>query len=126
MQTIIQSPKKRITMYSKSHIMPRALGSLIEDVFSNGLNKIWGEEGLTDRADAPVNILETDKCYELHLLAPGLTKEEFKLHVDRSILTISFEHKEDEKEQTGKWLRTEYKPKSFKRSFTLNDKVDAA
>lgn len=115
-----------ITMYSKNQVMPRALGSLIEDIFSNGLNKVWGEEGLTDRADAPVNIQETDKSYELHLIAPGLKKEEFKINVDRSILTISFEHKEEEKEQTGKWLRSEYKIKGFKRSFTLNDKIDPA
>ena len=114
------------TMYNKNQVMPRALGSLIEDIFNSGLNKVWGEEGLTDRSDAPVNIQETDKCYELHLIAPGLKKEEFKLHVDRSILTISFEHKEEETEQTGKWLRNEYKAKSFKRSFTLNEKIDAA
>ena len=115
-----------ITMYSKNQVMPRSLGSFIEDVFSNGLQKVWGEEGLTDRADAPVNIQETDKSYELQLIAPGLKKEEFKINVDRNILTVSFEHKEEEKEQTGKWLRSEYKFKSFKRSFTLNDKIDPA
>ena len=126
MITTIKLPKTMTTMYSKNQVMPRALGSLIEDIFSNGLNKVWGEESLTDRADAPVNIQETDKSYELHLVAPGLKKEEFKINVDRSILTISFEHKEEEKEQTGKWLRSEYKIKSFKRSFTLNDKIDPA
>jgi HSP20 family protein len=114
------------TMYSKNHIMPRALGSLIEDIFNNGINKVWGEEGLTDRSDAPVNIQETDKCYELHLIAPGLKKEDFKINIDRNILTISFEHKEEETEQIAKWLRKEYKMKSFKRSFTLNEKIDSA
>lgn len=127
MQTTIQTPAKFITMYSKNHIMPRALGSLLEDVFSNGLNKVWGEEGITDRAHAPVNIQETDKSYELHLIAPGLKKEALKLNVDRSVLTISFEHQEEEQtEQAGKWLRNEYKAKSFKRSFTLNDKIDTS
>ena len=126
MQTFIKSPKTIVTMYSKNHIMPRALGSLIEDIFSNGINKVWGEEGLTDRADAPVNIRESDNAYELHLVAPGLKKEEFKINIDRNILTLSFEHKEEETEQTGKLLRNEYKAKSFKRSFTLNDKIDAA
>ena len=112
-------------MYSKNHTMPRAFGNIIEDIFNNGI-KSWNEEGLTNWAGAPVNIQDTDKAYELHLIAPGLKKEEFKLNVDRNILTISFDHKEEEKEQTGKWLRNEYKFKSFKRSFTLNDKVDAS
>jgi HSP20 family protein len=115
-----------LTMYNKSSVMPKALGSLIEDIFNNGLNKVWGEEGLTDSASAPVNIQETDKTYELHLMAPGLKKEEFKINVDRNILTISFDHKEEETEETGKWLRNEYKTKSFKRSFTLNEKIDPA
>ncbi len=116
-----------ITMYSKNGIMPRALGSLIEDVFNNGVNKMWGEENL---ASVPVNIRETDKSYELHVVAPGLKKEEFKVGVDRNILTVSFDHKEKE-EETGeqaaaRWLRSEYKAKSFKRSFTLNEKVDTS
>lgn len=116
-----------ITMYGKNQIVPRALGSLLEDFFSNGINKAFGEEGLAGTATAPVNIQETEKCYELHLIAPGLKKEAFKLNVDRNILTISFEHKEHESDQTsGKWLRKEYKLKSFKRSFTLNEMVETA
>ena len=111
-------------MYTKSHAMPRSLGSLIEDIFNNGLNKVWGEEGLTDRADAPVNIQETERCYEMQLIAPGLKKEEFKINVDKNILTVSFDHIEEDAEQAAKWLRKEYKMKSFKRSFTLNDKID--
>ena len=114
-------------MYSKNQVMPRALGSMLEDFFSNGLNKVWGEEGLADRNAAPVNIQDTDAGYELHLVAPGLKKEDFKLHVDRNILTISYDHKEEEEaENAGKWLRNEYKLKSFKRSFTLNDKIESS
>jgi HSP20 family protein len=119
-------PNKMITMYSKNQVMPRALGSLLEDFFSNGINKVFGEEALAGTAHAPVNIQETDKNYELHLVAPGLKKEEFKINVDRNILTISFDHKEEETEETAKWLRNEYKMKSFKRSFTLNEKIDTS
>ncbi len=114
-----------ITMYSKNQIVPRALGSMLEDFFSNGINKAFGDEGLGGTA-TPVNIQETEKAYELHLVAPGLTKEAFKIAVDRNILTISFEHKEEETVQTAKMLRHEYKLKSFKRSFTLNEKVDTS
>lgn len=113
-------------MYTRNGVMPRALGSLMEDILSNGINKVWGEEGLSDRADVAVNIKDTDKAYELHVIAPGLSKEAFKLNVDRNILTISFEKKEEETEETTKWLRSEYKFKSFKRSFTLNEKIDSS
>lgn len=115
-----------MTMYSKNPIAARNFGALIEDIFNNGLNRAWNEDSLTDRSDVPVNIRETDKNYELQLFAPGLKKEEFKIHVDRNMLTVSFDHKEEEKTQGEKWLRTEYKSRSFKRSFTLNEKVDAS
>lgn len=113
-------------MYSKNNTMPRALGSLIEDIFANGVNKVWGEDSVAGRGDVPVNIQETETSYELHLAAPGLNKEDFKLNIDRNVLTISFDQKEEESEQTGKWLRNEFKAKSFKRSFTLNDKIDTS
>ena len=49
-----------------------------------------------------------------------------KISVDKNLLQISYEHKEENKDQqTGKWIRNEYKMRSFKRSFTLNEKIDA-
>ena len=115
-----------ITMYQKNGVMPRTIGGLIEDIFQNGIQKVWGEENWNERADAPVNIQESEKSYDLQVVAPGLKKEEFKLNVDRNVLTISYEHKEEAKDDAGKWLRSEYKMRSFKRSFTLNDKINAS
>ena len=117
---------KMITMYSKSNVMPRALGNMLEDIFSNGINKVFGDEGLAGTTSAPVNIQETENAYELQLVAPGLKKEEFKVAVDRNILTISFDHKEEETSENNKWLRKEYKQRSFKRSFTLNEKIESS
>lgn len=113
-------------MYNKRSfaVMPRTLGGFFEDVFQNGLNQ-FNEE--VSAFQVPVNIQETEKSYELHVVAAGLKKEDFKLSIDRNILNISFEHKEESKEEgsdQGKWLRTEYKVRSFKRSFTLNEKIN--
>ncbi len=113
-------------MYNRNHVMPRVITGLLEDVFSNGINKVWGEDALTDLSRIPVNIQESDTAYDLHVVAPGLKKEDFKVNIDRNILTISFEHQEEETESASKWLRREYKVKSFKRSFTLNDKIQAS
>jgi len=113
-------------MYTKRSfgVSPRTIGGLLEDMFENGVNR-FNEE--YSAVTTPVNILDTDKSYELNVVAPGLKKEEFKVAVDRNILTISYEHKQENKDEQpeGKWLRSEYKTRSFKRSFTLNDKVDA-
>ncbi len=103
-------------------IDPRAFGGLIENVFQ-GANRHHEEANVYL---APVNIHETDNNYEVHLIAPGLKKEDFKINLDQNILNISYEHKDENKEQAeGKWLRSEYRTRSFKRSFTLNEKIDA-
>lgn len=114
-------------MYTKSNygILPRTVNSLMEDIFFNGFNKNTAE---TTGYHVPVNIKETDASYDLHVVAPGLKKEDFKISVDKNMLTISFEQQEENKEVAtdGKWLRNEYRMRSFKRNFTLNEKVDTA
>ena len=112
-------------MYYKRNygVTPRTISGLMEDVLHNGWSRINEE---VNSFTAPVNIQETDKSYELHLVAPGLKKEDFKINLEKNVLTVSFEQKEENKEQgqDGKWLRNEYQLKSFKRSFSLNEKVD--
>ncbi len=113
-------------MYTKRNfaVMPRTIGGLIEDVFQNG--RTYFNEEVT-AFSAPVNIQETDKTYEVSLVAPGLKKEDFKIAVDRDLLKISYDHKEETTEQQeNKWIRNEYRMKSFKRTFTLNEKIDSA
>ena len=113
-------------MYHKKYgVMPRAFRGLMEDMFSNNWNRVFADDKGT-HSFIPVNIKETDAAYELHVIAPGLSKEDFKVNLEQDILTVSFEQKEESKEQDSKWLRSEYRFNSFKRSFTLNDKVNAA
>lgn len=112
-------------MYAKRNfgLMPRTMNNLMEDFFFNGMNRTADDASLFQ---IPVNIKETEGSYELHVVTPGLKKEDFKLLVDKNILTISYEHKEETNESapSGKWLRNEFKMRSFKRSFTLSEKVD--
>ena len=114
-------------MYTKRAygMMPRTMNGLMEDIFFNGLGKPAETSALYQ---VPVNIKETDAAYELHVVAPGLKKEDFRLSVEKDMLTISYEHKDENKAEgdSGKWLRSEYKMKSFKRNFTMNEKVDSA
>lgn len=73
-----------------------------------------------------VNLKETDKKIEIELAAPGLKKEDFKVEVDNSMLSI-FSEKEDQKEETGKkndYYRKEFNYQSFRRSFSLPDYAD--
>ena len=75
--------------------------------------------------NASVNIKEAEDRYELQLIAPGLKKEDFLINVDKNLLTVSFEQKEQEEQSTEKWIRQEFRMRSFKRSFSLTEKIDA-
>ena len=100
-------------------------------MFQNNLKNFfnddaWGFNGVEHQVTVPVNLKETDKAFEMQLIAPGLKKEDFKLNVTNDLLTVSFEQKE-EQDQGNKeegWLRKEYRMQSFNRSFNLDDSVD--
>jgi len=74
----------------------------------------------------PVNIHETADAYHLELSAPGRAKEDFKISVDNGQLVVSFEKKEETKSEDYKTIRKEFSFKSFKRSFNLDERVDAS
>jgi HSP20 family protein len=73
----------------------------------------------------PVNIHENENGYELELSVPGRSKEDFKVSVEKGLLTISFEKKEENKVEGQKTLRREFSFQSFTRSFNLDENVDA-
>lgn len=82
----------------------------------NELNKKWS---------VPVNVKETVSDYQLELVAPGFEKTNFRIDLERNLLTISGEKKEEVKNENEKLLKKEFQYQSFKRSFTIDEKIDA-
>jgi HSP20 family protein len=72
-----------------------------------------------------VNISENNDAYELEFNVPGRKKEDFKITVDKDILTVSFEKKEENKEESKRFIKKEFTLQSFKRSFALDEKINA-
>jgi HSP20 family protein len=111
---------------------PSNFTGLVDQLFQDNLTRFfnddfWGFGGINRAVQVPVNIKETDKTYEMELVAPGLRKEDLKLNISGDMLTVSFEHKEENNEgseQEG-WLKQEYRHQSFSRSFNLDDTIDA-
>jgi len=89
-------------------------------IFKNG-NGQNGNKGFV-----PVNISETEKNYHLEVIAPGFEKSDFKVNLDQDVLTIAAEKQSESKNENEKEIRKEYSYRSFKRSFTLDEKIDAA
>lgn len=88
---------------------------LFKNDFNNSETKGW----------APVNVKETEKAWILDVVAPGFDKTDFKVKLDEKLLTISAEKNQEVKAENEKQIRREYTYKGFKRSFTIDDKIDA-
>lgn len=86
---------------------------------------LWSNPS-TDATSVPAaNVHETPASYVLEINAPGRNKEDFKINVDKGLLTVSYEKKEETAVEGYNTVRREFQFNSFKRSFTLDDKIDA-
>ena len=96
------------------------LPSIFNDFFDNN----WMEKA---NATAPaINVVESDKDYKVEVAVPGMTKEDFNIHLgDENELVISMEKKvENEDKDNKKYLRREFSYTKFQQSLYLPDNVD--
>jgi HSP20 family protein len=101
---------------------PVAFNNFVDQFFNRNIaNFIGADAAITNPS---VNVIETKEAFRLEVAAPGLEKQDFKLHLEKDILTISAqkEHKEEVKEE--RFTRREFNFSAFKRSFTLPEHVD--
>ena len=96
------------------------LPSIFNDFFDNN----WMVKA---NATAPaINVVESDKDYKVEVAVPGMTKEDFNIHLgDENELVISMEKKvENEDKENKKYLRREFSYTKFQQSLYLPDNVD--
>ena len=116
-----------MTLVKFNRPVSRNFGNLVDDFFSEVpalFNESFNKS--VSNVFVPVNVKESEGSYQLDVVAPGFDKGDFKVNVDGNILTVSAEKKAEEKKENEKQVRNEYKYRSFKRSFTLDEKTDAA
>ncbi|MBS7565218.1 Hsp20/alpha crystallin family protein [Mucilaginibacter sp. Bleaf8] len=73
-----------------------------------------------------VNIAETENSFSIELAVPGMKKEDFKISLDKNVLSVAADVKKDETAETKKYNKKEFSYASFTRSFTLPEIVDQA
>lgn len=71
------------------------------------------ENNALEKVAAPaMNVIESDCCYKLELAAPGMTKDDFKVHInaDGNLVIDMERNREEKKECKGecKYLRKEF------------------
>jgi HSP20 family protein len=96
------------------------------DRFFDGELMDWNRSNYssTDTTLPAVNVKENEDEFLIDVAAPGLKKEDFKLHYDNGRLTILSEKKNEvEEKDSEKITRREFSYQSFQRSFTVAETV---
>jgi Molecular chaperone (small heat shock protein) len=95
--------------------------------FNDVFDSIFNDTFFADRMVAHVpaaNISESADHYHVELAAPGLKKEDFKLSLERNVLSVSVEQRAEDKQEDRNYAKREYSYSSFVRSFTLPESAD--
>jgi HSP20 family protein len=95
------------------------------DVFDSLINDSRLNDRFINKIPA-VNIAETENEFQIELAVPGLKKEDFKISLDKNVLSVSAEKKTENVDEGKKYSKREYSYNSFVRSFTLPESVDYA
>lgn len=85
------------------------LPSIFNDFFDNE----WMEKA--NATEPAINVVEHDGDYTVEVAAPGMTKEDFNIHIDDDgNLVIAMEKKNEKKdEKKGRYLRREFSYSKF-------------
>ena len=71
-----------------------------------------------------VNIIESEGGFDIEVAAPGLSKEDFNVEIDKDQLIISAsKESSSESKENGNYSRREFNYSSFKRTFHLSDQI---
>ena len=100
--------------------------SWLPDIFNDFFDNSWMER--TNYTAPAINVIENEKEYDVELAAPGLTKEDFQVHVDEdNNLVINMEKKAEnhEKKHHGRYLRREFSYEKFQQMLTLPEDAEA-
>src|SRR3954469_13973969 len=94
---------------------------LFNDFFTKDLFN-WGTNNFSNTGTTipAVNIKETADHFEVEMAGPGMKKDDFKVELAGTLLTISSEREQEREEKGGQqYSRKEFSYQSFQRSFQL-------
>ena len=98
----------------------------LPSIFSDFFDNDWM---VRSNATAPaINVTESEHDYKVEVAAPGMTKEDFNIHLSEdNELIISMEKKNETKEEdkeNRKYLRREFSYTKFQQALVLPDDVE--
>lgn len=108
---------------SLNDYVPTSFSTLVDRFFDESLSR---SGGAAYSFVPKVDVIEQDKSYEIHVVVPGMNKQDFKIDLNENYLTVSGERKWEREHNEKNVRRIESQYGTFSRSFTLPEHVDAS
>ena len=99
--------------------------SWLPEIFNDFFDNRWMER--VNYSAPAINVKENKHAYIVEVAAPGMTKDDFQVHVDEDDnLVISIESKKEDKEENKDthYLRHEFSYAKFQQTMLLPDDVE--
>jgi len=115
-----------MTLTKLSNPKNRSMDPWMNNVFETLFSEPFLETRLINKVPA-VNISESKTGYRIELAAPGLKKGDFKINLEKDILSVSAEQKEDKSENSDekkRFSKREFNFQSFTRSFNIPESIN--
>lgn len=104
------------------------ISTVFEDFFGDNAYS----QAAQNRSKPAINVRENEDEYNIEVAAPGLKKDKFKVEVNNSVLTISYEDEVKNEVEEQNYTRKEFAFTNFCRSFSIprtevdDSKIDAS
>ena len=88
MTTVKLNPFSPVTFH-RAPSFDRAL----DEVLNRSISSFFNQDTKQWHSLPAANVIENDKYFKLEIAVPGLTKENFKIAIEKNVLQISAENK---------------------------------
>lgn len=99
--------------------------TMLDNAFNEFLNN--NRAARVQTTTPAINVKKNQAGYEIEMAAPGMTKDDFYVSVDKDgVLNIKMEHKDENQQESDavRYLRREFSYANFEQRLQLPDDVD--
>ena len=96
-------------------------------IFNDFFNDDWFPMRTMAVTAPAINVKENDKEFIVEIAAPGMTKEDFRVHVneqDQLVVSVERKHESKDEDKSSKYLRREFNYTRFEQALLLPENVD--
>ena len=106
---------------------PKRQNNWLPNIFNDFFNDEWFPMRSMAVNTPAINVKENDKAFLVEIAAPGMTKDDFRVHIndrEQLVITVEKKHENKEEDKSCKYLRREFNYLHFEQALQLPEHVD--